>query len=88
MGRNAAEAGAGLIIQMDSNSHLGKDVIENDVNDQNLNGKLFCEFMERIPHLSITNALSLCEGSITRMRKTTRGVETSILDVCVTCDQG
>ena len=85
--RNAGEAGAGLIIQMDSNSHLGKDVIENDVNDQNLNGKLFCEFMERMPHLSITIALSLCEGSITRMRKTTRGVETSILDVFVTCDR-
>ena len=73
--------------KMDSNCHLGKDIIENDVNVQNLNGKLFCEFMERNPHLTITNSLSICEGTITRMRKTTHGVEQSVLDVFVTCDK-
>ena len=84
--RNAIESGAGIIIQMDSNSHLGKDVIKNDVNDQNLNGKLFANFLERMPNLSIINSLDLCEGAITRMRKTTRGAEKSILDMFVTCD--
>ena len=29
----------------------------------------------------------MCEGVITRMRKTTRGLEQSILDVFVTCDK-
>ena len=41
---------AGFIVQMDSNSHLGK-------------------------------------GVITRMRKTTQGIEKSILDVYVTCEK-
>ena len=81
----ALDAGAGFILQMDSNAHLGKDIIEKDPNEQNLNGKLFCDFLERLPHLTIINSLELCEGSITRMRKTINGVERSILDVFVTC---
>ena len=72
---------------MDSNSHLGKDILKDDPNDQNTNGKLFCEFLNRMPHLTVVNTLPLCEGVITRMRKTTRGVEKSILDVFVTCQQ-
>ena len=84
---NSVKAGAGFILQMDSNLHLGKDVIRNDVNEQNLNGRLFCEFLERNNHLTLINSLPICEGKITRMRKTTRGVEKSILDVFVTCDR-
>ena len=66
---------------MDSNAHLGKDVIEGDPNPQKSNGKLFCDFLERLPHPSIINTLPLCDGSITRIR----GLEKSILDVFVTC---
>ena len=82
---NAFENGAGFILQMDSNAHLGAEVVEGDPNPQNGNGKLFCDLLERLPHLSIINTLPLCEGSITRQRKTTRGLEKSILDVFVTC---
>ena len=84
---NAFQAGSGFILQMDGNCHLGKDVLKDDPNEQNSNGKLFCEFLERMPHLTVINTLPLCEGSITRMRKTTRGIEKSILDVFVTCQQ-
>ena len=84
---SAFQVGAGFILQMDSNSHLGKDILKDDPNDQNTNGKLFCEFLNRMPHLTVVNTLPLCEGVITRMRKTTRGVEKSILDVFVTCQQ-
>jgi hypothetical protein len=45
------------------------------------------KFVERNPSLTIINSLQLCEGTITRMRKTTRGVEKSVLDVFVTCDK-
>ena len=71
---------------MDSNAHLGTDVINADVNEQNANGKYIVQFLERMPSLTLINSLPLCEGKITRMRKTTRGVEHSILDVYVTCD--
>ena len=83
----AQNIGAGFILQMDSNAHLGTDVINGDVNEQNVNGKYFVQFLERMPSLTLINSLQLCEGKITRMRKTTRGVEQSILDVYVTCDK-
>ena len=83
--RNAFENGAGFILQMDSNAHLGADIVEGDPNTQNSNGKLFSDFLARLPHLTIINTLPLCEGSITRQRKTTRGLEKSILDMFVTC---
>ena len=43
--------------------------------------------LSRNPRLSLINSLPICEGSITRMRTTTRGVEKSILDVFVTCNK-
>ena len=52
-----------------------------------MNGMLFCDFLERNPHLTVVNSLPICEGTITRMRKTTKGVEKSILDVFVVCDK-
>ena len=82
---NAFHNGSGFILQMDSNSHLGQDIIDNDPNPQNSNGKLFCQFLERLPHLTLINTMQLCDGLITRMRKTTNGVEKSILDVFITC---
>ena len=84
---NAYDNGAGFILQMDSNSHLGPEVIKNDPNLQNLNGRLFCEFLDRMPHLTIINSLPLCDGLITRMRKTSKGTEKSVLDVFVTCNR-
>ena len=84
---NADAAGAGFILQMDSNCHVGKELIEKDVNPQNFNGKLFAQFLERNQHLTLINSLSLCEGLITRMRKMTNGVELSILDVFITCNK-
>ena len=84
---NASESGSGFILQMDSNANLGKEVIKEHPNDQNYNRKLFCNFLERMSHLTIVNALPVCEGLITRMRKSSRGVEMSILYVFLTCDQ-
>ena len=53
----AHNVGAGFTLQMDSNSHLGKDVIENDVNEQNMNSKLFVQFLERMPNLTLTRGI-------------------------------
>ena len=63
---NALFSGAGLILQMDSNCHLGRDWIKDDVHEQNANGKLFANFLLRNPQLSLINALPICEGSLTR----------------------
>jgi hypothetical protein len=44
-----------------------------------INGRLFCDFLDRNPHLSLINSLPICEGKITRMRKTSRELEINLL---------
>ena len=73
-----------LIIQMDANAWIGSQIIPNDPNHTNANGKLFIKFMET-SHLTLVNSLPLCEGLITRQRKTLLLDEKSILDVFLVC---
>ena len=79
---NAKSAGSGLIIQMDGNLWAGSQIIPNDPRKQNRNGKLFEEFLMRNSHLSVINALKICEGVISRSRKS----EESILDFFIVCN--
>ena len=60
----------GFILQMDGNMWAGSDLIPGDPNKQNNNGKLFQNFLQRNPHVTCVNSLQLCDGIITRMRKT------------------
>ena len=78
---NQAELeGDGLVIQMDGNVHAGPALIKGDPNNQNGNGLLFCEFLERNPELIVVNSLELCEGLITRKRELENRTEEAILD--------
>ena len=79
---NAKNSGAGLIIQMDGNLWAGGKVIPKDPRQQNRNGKMFEEFLEKNSNLSVVNALELCEGAISRKRKS----EHSILDFFIVCN--
>ena len=83
----AENNGTGLVIQMDGNLWAGDNIIPGDPNQQNKNGKLFEMFLRRNPHLTCVNSLQLCEGLITRIRKTKNGTELSVLDVFVVCDK-
>ena len=83
--KSADDRDIGIIIQIDSNSWVGEDIIPNDPNKQNSNGKLVKEFLERNVALSVVNSLSLCKGSITRQRTTTRGQEKFILNLFIVC---
>ena len=81
---NKAEAnGEGIILQMDGNLHAGETLIKDDPNPQNVNGKLFMDFLKRNPALTVVNSLSLCEGLITRMRKVESRTEKAVLDFFV-----
>ena len=73
----------GLILQMDGNLHAGPDLLKNDPNKQNQNGRLFMEFLERNPHLTVVNALNVCEGLITRSRNVENKIEQAVLDFFV-----
>ena len=77
---NAEIEGDGLIIQMDSNLHAGPELVKDDPNDQNRNGRLFCEFLARNPQLIVVNTLDICEGLITRKRDLKNATEEAVLD--------
>ena len=85
--QKAKKDGAGLVLQMDGNLWAGKKIVKSDPKKQNQNGKLFENFLLKNPHLSVVNALPMCEGSITRVRHTKDHTEETILDFYVVCDQ-
>ena len=62
------KSGAGFILHFDGNLWAGDALLPGDPRPQNRNGKLFQEFLTRHPHLSLVNALPICEGLITRRR--------------------
>ena len=82
---DAMENEAGFIIQMDGNLWAGSDIIKNDPNPRNNNGKLFKEFLSKHPHLRVVNSLDLCQGLITRKRVTTKRTELAVLDFFIVC---
>ena len=52
---------------------------------QNKNRKLFQEFLERNPQLTVVNALPLCKGLVTRKRISKGKHEESVLDFFLVC---
>ena len=52
----SSQDGKGFILQCDSNAWLGPNIIPGDPRQQNKNGKLFEEFLNRNPHLTLINA--------------------------------
>ena len=72
--------GKSVILEMDSNSKLGPEVIANDPHGQSPNGKVLCDIVTR-HGLIVANGISdKCEGSITRRRVTKDTIEESIID--------
>ena len=82
---SAKSAGSGFILHFDGNLWAGPEIIPGDPRPQNYNGKLFQQFLERNQNLSVVNALSVCEGLITRSRLKNGQKEQSVLDFFVVC---
>ena len=82
---SAKNAGSGFILHFDGNLWAGPQIIPGDPRPQNNNGKLFQQFLDRNKNLSVVNALSVCEGLITRSRLRNGKKEQSILDFFVVC---
>ena len=64
---------------------MGFDVIKGDPNQLSNNGKLLLELVRR-QNLSILNCNDLCQGVITRHRKTVLGDEKSVIDYILVCE--
>ena len=85
--RQAENNGEGIIIQMDGNLHAGEKLVKNDPNPQNMNGKLFMQFLQRNTSLSVVNSMSICEGIITRKRQLETRLEEAVLDFMIVNDK-
>ena len=82
--KSAKIAGAFICIEMDANSKLGPNIIPGDPHPQSKNGKMLESFLNE-NDLIVVNGLDLCEGKITRFRKTTKRTERSIIDFFIVC---
>ena len=74
-----------IIIQMDGNLHAGSNIIPGDPNKCNINGRMFKEFLEKFPALTVVNGTKLCDKVITRRRVAKGKVEEAALDFFITC---
>ena len=73
-----------ICIELDANAKVGYDIIKKDPNKMSANGEYLLEFVNR-NNLVIGNSTELCQGTITRSRKTINGHEKSVLDYFVMC---
>ena len=77
----------GLVIEIDANAWAGREIIPNDPNIQNSNGKLLEMFLKRNKDIHLVNSLNLCEGVITRKRITDTKNEKSAIDLFLVCSR-
>ena len=82
----AKNSGSGFILHFDGNLWAGNSILPGDPRPQNKNGKLFQTFLSRHQHLTVVNALPICEGLITRRRIKDGVLEESALDFFVVCN--
>ena len=72
----------GLIIELDCNAKLGKDLIKGDPNVMSNNGRMLWEIIER-RECMVVNATDYCRGVITRSRQKGKTLEESVLDYVI-----
>ena len=75
-----------VILQLDANAKVGREVIKSDPNCVSNNGKMMLEMVER-QGFYIANQSNKCRGSITRERVVKGKTENSIIDYFVLCER-
>ena len=75
---SAKMAGKSIIIQMDANSKLGKEIIPNDPKSQSPNGKVLESVINRNGLVVVNSLKQKCSGVITRRRTTIDSTEESV----------
>ena len=73
-----------VCIELDANSKLGSRLVPGDPKEQSSNGKLLEKVIED-NDLIVVNGTDLCEGVITRFRKTINDCEKSVIDFFIVC---
>ena len=82
---NAKNENCKLVFQCDANAKLGSSIFEKDPHEQSENGLLLHELVTR-QNLSILNMSTKRIGHITLHRNNVNGIEQSILDYIIVCE--
>ena len=82
----AKDEGCLVLIEMDANAKVGRDIVPGDPNEESEKGKLLEQFVER-QHLKILNSSNKCSGVVTRQRLTVVRMEKSVIDYIITCEE-
>ena len=72
-----------IIIQLDANSKLGKNIIPGDPHDQTPNGAALAEIVNRHALTVVNSIRNKVKGVITRRRITENGIEESVIDFLI-----
>ena len=74
--------GCGLMMEMDCNAKLGKEIIKGDPHEMSSNGRLLWDIVQR-RGCCVVNATENCEGIITRCREKKGRKEQSVIDFVI-----
>ena len=75
-----------IVLQLDANAKIGKELLPNDPNSRSKNGQILLNMVHR-QGLHIGNLSSKCEDTITRERVVNNKTEQSVIDYFIYCDQ-
>ena len=76
------ERNCGLIMELDCNAKLGKEIIQGDPHNMSSNGKLLWDVVQR-HGCTVVNATEKCVGVITRSRMKKKHKEESVIDFII-----
>ena len=79
-------SGCYTCVELDANSKLGPEIIPKDPHSRTDNGELLLGIIER-NNLSICNSSEKCSGLITRKKVTINGIEESVIDFFLICEE-
>ena len=82
----AKDDGCLVLIEMDANAKVGKNIIDGDSHSTSNNGKLLIDIIER-QDLIIGNSLEICKGVVTRERVVENNTEKSTIDYIIVCSE-
>ena len=83
---HAKANGCMVLIQLDANAKVGKEVIQEDPNSTTNNGRILLDVIDR-QDLILVNSSKFCVGTITRERVFEDKIERSIIDYVITCSE-
>ena len=75
-----------LVLRGDANASIGKQFFPRDLHEQSFNGAILTDLVAK-HSLSILNLADNCSGLVTRHRNTIKGIELSVIDFIIVCEE-